>query len=491
MIITNILIPIVGGVILLLMPEWKNRKYLCSYTAVFLILTAFVTIETNMFRINKPITAFYLTKKLPILFRIDGVGHFFASVTCMVWVIAGIFAFAYMSHEQKEKRYYAFYLIAFGVLLGLDYAGNLVTFYLFYELMTLTTLPLVLHSRTKEAIMAGLKYLFFSFAGAYMVLFGIYFLNRYASSLSFVSGGVLDVSLVQGKEGLLLFVAFIMLLGFGVKAGMFPLHSWLPAAHPEAPAPASAALSGIIVKAGVLGAIRVVYYLFGVNFLRGTWVQEVWLILILVTILLGSMLAYREKGFKKRLAYSTVSQVSYILLGIAMMTQNSFTGAMLHTSAHAFTKCGLFLAAGAVIYRTGKTRVDELRGIGRRMPCVMVCFTIFSLSLIGIPPFSGFVSKWYLGIGCLSAKLPVFSVLAPAVLLISALLTAGYLLPIAINGFLPGEDYKEEPVAAAPMLMRVSLVTLALLVTLGGIFNIKTMHFIHRVVEMIFREVAG
>lgn len=242
MILTNILIPIIGGIILLLMPEWKNRKGLCIYTAILLIVTSVVTIQTNMFRMNRPLTAFYLTGKLPIFFRIDGVGFFFASVTCVIWMIAGFFAFVYMSHEQKEKRFFGFYLIAFGVLLGLDYAGNVVTFYLFYELMTLTTLPLVLHSRTKAAIMAGLKYLFFSLAGAYMVLFGIYFLNVYAGSLNFVSGGVLEAGMVQGKEGLLLVIAFIMLLGFGVKAGMFPLHSWLTAAHPEAPAPASGTL---------------------------------------------------------------------------------------------------------------------------------------------------------------------------------------------------------------------------------------------------------
>ena len=208
-----------------------------------------------------------------------------------------------------------------------------------------------------------------------------------------------------------------------------------------APAPASAVLSGIIVKGGVLGAIRVVYYLFGPRFLRGTWVQSAWLALILITILMGSMMAYREKVWKRRLAYSTVSQVSYILLGVAMMQQDALQGALLHTVFHACIKCGLFLVAGAMIYETGKRKVNDYTGIGKSMPVTMGCYTLLSLALIGIPPASGFVSKWYLAIGSLESGTGFFSVAGPVVLLVSALLTAGYLLPISIRAFLPGEDY--------------------------------------------------
>lgn len=233
----------------------------------------------------------------------------------------------------------------------------------------------------------------------------------------------------------------IMLIGFGVKAGMFPLHAWLPAAHPVAPAPASAILSAVIVKAGVLAVIRTVYYIFGASFLRGTWVQTVWLTLTLITVFMGSMLAYREPVFKKRLAYSTVSQLSYILFGLAVMDVSSINGSLLHVLAHGLIKATLFLCAGAIIYTTGKTRVNELRGIGKEMPLLMWCYTIVSLGLIGIPPTGGFISKWYLAVGSLSGALPIFRWLGPAVLLISALLTAGYLLPLTIHGFLPGDDY--------------------------------------------------
>lgn len=496
MIVISILVPVLAGIFLLLTPEWKNRKSLCLYVGFFLALTGVLAVAALFTTAdNVPLTVYNLTRNLPILFKLDGTGRFFAGITTVVWLLAGLFSFAYMSHEQKEKRYYGFYLLVYGILLGMDFAGNLITFYLFYELMTLATLPLVLHTGTREAILAGLKYLLFSLAGAYMVLFGIYFLNRYANTLTFTAGGVLDTALLSGREGLLLVVAFLMLAGFGVKAGMFPMHVWLPAAHPVAPAPASGALSGVIVKAGVLGSIRTVYYLFGPEFIRGTWVQEVWLIFIVLTILMGSMMAYREKILKKRLAYSTVSQISYILLGLAMLTPEAFTGAMLHTCAHAFMKCGLFLIAGAIIIKTGKNRVEELAGIGQKMPVTMVCYTLLSLSLIGIPPLAGFVSKWYLGIGSMVSGIRIFDVLGPAALIVSALLTAGYLLPIAIRGFLPGAEWKEEEKQTkeqeVPIMMQVPIVILTVLVVLGGIFPGQLIAFLTHIAETVLREVAG
>lgn len=494
MIFISILTPVFTGLILLLSPEWKNRKLLCAFTAAALLLSvSAVGITLAVTGEKGAVTLFNLTQSLPILFKIDGVGRFFAVMISVVWVLAAIYSFVYMSHEQKEKRYYGFYLLSYAVLIGLDFSGNLITFYLFYELMSLLTLPLVLHSGTKEAIMAGLKYLFFSLAGAYMVLFGLFVLNRYSNTLTFTAGGVLDLTLIQGKDGLLLLTAFLMLLGFGVKAGMFPLHTWLPTAHPVAPAPASGVLSGIIVKCGVLGVVRTVYYLFGVGFLRGTWVQQVWLVLILITVLLGSMMAYREKVLKKRLAYSTVSQVAYILFGLAMMQPGSFVGAFLHIGAHAFMKCGLFLIAGVIIFKTNKTKVDELTGIGRQMPVTMVCYTLLSLSLIGIPPFAGFVSKWYLGMGSIFAGLSVFDVLGPAVLLLSALLTAGYLLPLSIRGFLPGEEAAEAKVEKLEpsLLMLAPILLLAVFVTIGGMFPDQVIEFIDRIVGTLFKEVLG
>ena len=200
-------------------------------------------------------------------------------------------------------------------------------------------------------------------------------------------------------------------------------------------------MSGIIVKMGVLGMLRVVYYMFGAEFLRGTWVQTVWMILALITVFMGSMLAYREKVIKKRLAYSTVSQASYILFGMALLQPEALTGSLLHVTFHAFIKSALFMCAGAIIYKTGKTNVTELNGIGKKMPVTIWCYTFVSLALIGIPPTSGFISKWYLAIGSLKSGVSIFEWLGPVILLVSALLTAGYLLPITVHGFLPGEEF--------------------------------------------------
>ncbi len=233
------------------------------------------------------------------------------------------------------------------MLIGLDFSANLVTMYVFYELMTLTSLPLVLHELTKDAVMAGLKYLFYSVAGAFLALFGILFLASISGTLAFTPGGVLGGVSLAGKEGILLAAVCCMLLGFGTKAGMFPMHGWLPTAHPVAPAPASAVLSGLITKSGVLAVIRVVYYIVGPELLRGTWVQTMWILLSLLTVFMGSMLAYKEPVLKKRLAYSTVSQVSYILFGLSLLEPTAFVGALSHVVFHSMIKNGLFLAAGA------------------------------------------------------------------------------------------------------------------------------------------------
>lgn len=440
------------------------------YTAAALVLSVALTLYTAWSG-ERTLTLFMLLDRIPVFFRIDALSRMFATIVGITWLLMGLYAFVYMEREGEEKRFFGLYLLLYGVLTGLDFSGNLVTMYLFYELMTLVSMPMVLHNGSREAVMASLKYLFYSLFGAYGGLFGIVFLYRYCDSLTFTAGGTLNMAAAQGHEGILLAAVFAMLLGFGAKAGMFPLHSWLPAAHPVAPSPASALLSGIIVKFGVLAVIRTVYYIVGPGFVRGTWVQYAWMILTLLTVFMGSMLAYREPVLKKRLAYSTVSQVSYILFGLSLLTPGAMTGALLHTAAHAFVKCGLFLTAGVFLYQCGYTRVDQLTGMGKKMPVTLWCYTIFALALIGIPPTGGFLSKWYLAEGALASRIPVFSWLGPVVLLVSALLTAGYLLPVTIKGFFPGEEAaslelsKKEPLP----FMLLPLIALAALALLLGI----------------------
>ena len=255
---------------------------------------------------------------------------------------------------------------------------------------------------------------------------------------TFAAGGTLDAAWVSANTPLMLAILFVTIVGFGTKAGMFPMHGWLPTAHPIAPAPASAVLSGVITKAGVLCVIRFLYFVVGPDLVRGTWVQTALIILSLITVFMGSMMAFKTTGLKKRLAYSSVSQVSYVLFGLFMLNEVAFRGAMLHVYFHSIMKNLLFLSAGSIIFKTGLTDVRDLTGIGKKMPATLWCFTLAGCSLVGVPPLCGFFSKWQLAQGALASGVAVFSWLGPVVLLVSALLTGGYLLPISINGFFPG-----------------------------------------------------
>ena len=486
MLILSILFPVLLGLGILLKREFKNRTILLTLTGVGLVVTAALGMAV-VFGGETQLMLFSFGKNLDFYFHVDAMGKLFAVVVNAVWLLAGFYAFEYMKHEKEETRFFGFYVMVHGILHGLVFSGGMVTFYLFYELMTLLSVPLILHNRSKEAIKGGLKYLFYSLFGAYMVLFGLFFLNRFADSLTFLPGGTLNLAAVAGNETLMLVVSLSMIIGFSVKAGMFPLHAWLPTAHPVAPAPASAVMSGIIVKMGVLGMIRVVYYLIGADFLRGTWVQTVWMSLALVTIFMGSMLAYREKVMKKRLAYSTVSQASYILFGLSLLQADAMSGALQHMVFHAVIKSCLFLSAGAIIYKTHKTNVEDLRGIGKEMPVTIWCYTFASAALIGIPPASGFISKWYLATGALNSGIPLFSWLGPVVLLTSALLTAGYLLPITVKGFLPGADFNYETLQKKEtnLTMLIPLLIFAVLAILLGVFPNRLTEYVSALIHTV------
>lgn len=484
MLLLPILVPVVVGALVLSVKGLRRDRRILMGIVTGTLAAGCILTFWALYK-GGQLAVWRLSQSITIGLSVDGVSRIFAALTCVVWLLAGIYSVSYMVHEKDEFRFFGFYLIVLGVLIGLDFSANLVTLYVFFEMMTLTSLPLVLHEMTREAVMAGLKYLFYSVAGAFLALFGIFFLAGTAVTLTFTPGGVAFKDSLAGNEGMLLVSVCCVLIGFGTKAGMFPMHGWLPTAHPVAPAPASAVLSGLITKAGVLAILRVVYFIVGPERLKGTWVQDVWMFLSLATVFMGSMLAYMEPVLKKRLAYSTVSQVSYILFGLGLMVPAGFVGALAHVVFHSLIKNALFLAAGAIIVQTGYTRVKDMGGLGRRMPVMMGCYTVVSLALIGIPPASGFVSKWYLASGALSSGLAGWSVAGPVVLLVSALLTAGYLLPLTINGFFPavepaaeagresveGEPYTETAMGAEPSrLMLVPMLALTAGALLFGCF---------------------
>ncbi|MCI7737682.1 MAG: proton-conducting membrane transporter [Clostridiales bacterium] len=466
MLILAIFWPALAGVLIFLLPAARSSRSLRAKLCCGALALEFVPVLALCGARGLEVTLLQMTPTLSIFLKVDTVGCVFAVLMCAMWLLAAVFALEYLEHDAHEASFQAFYMTVLSALVGQCFAGSMVTLYVFYELMTLLSVPLVVHERTPQAVAAGVKYLVYSIFGAMLGLMGIFFFNHYLGTVTFAPGGVAPLSGVV-TPGLLV-VTFLVILGFGTKAGMFPMHGWLPTAHPVAPAPASAVLSGVITKAGVLAIVRVVYFLVGAKALAGTWVQTAFMILTLITVFMGSMLAYREPLLKKRLAYSTVSQVSYVLFGLSCMVPEAFEGALLHVLAHSTIKDALFLCAGAIIHQTGKTMVSDLRGIGKQMPVTIWCWTIASLGLIGIPPTGGFVSKWQLATGSLASGMGALSVLGPVVLIVSALLTAAYLLPVTIYGFFPGSDYdyasleKKEPgwLMLVPMLLLVAGVVL-------------------------------
>lgn len=480
-----ILLPVIGGLLLLCVRPLRGKVAMRVTSGTVLGLTAISVLLTLRYD-SLSLPVWTLTDKMTLSLRMDSVSKLFSVLISVVFLVVGIYAFVYLTHEEREHQFMGFYLLTLGMLMGLSFSGSLITFYFFYEMMTLLSLPLVLHERTPEAAAAGRKYLYYSCFGALCGLFGIFALSPYVKTLEFTPGGSLLADKAGQGTAFILTVTFIMLLGFGVKAGMFPLHGWLPTAHPVAPAPASAVLSGVITKAGVLGILRTVYYIAGADFLRGSWVQITWMILALITVVMGSTMAYREDLLKKRLAYSTVSQVSYVLLGLSCLNLEGFTGALSHVVFHSLIKNALFMVAGVIIFKTGCTKVSQLHGIGKKMPITMWGWTLVSLGLIGIPPTSGFISKWHLGLGSLDTGLGVLGYLGPVCLIISALLTAIYLLQPVISGFFVGKDgYRDitdqEPSAA----MWVPVLIFAAATVLYGIFPNSLLGFIQNIAASV------
>lgn len=428
------LLPVIGGVALSVVKmdmEKRKKAYACLMVAADLLLVLSL-------RSGSTVTVATFAENVTMTFRFDGLGRLFAIVTACLYTAVCFYAFEYMRMEERQEVFFAFFFVSYGALIAVAMSANLITLYFCFELLTLTTVPMVLHELTKAAITAGLKYLFYSIGGALMGLFAVIYVYSCASGETlFVPGGFVDPAKASSGSALFLAAVFVGIVGFGTKAGMYPMHGWLPAAHPIAPAPASSLLSGIVAKAGVICIIRLVFFSVGTDLIRGTWVQTAWMCLAMLTVFMGSMMAFREMVMKKRLAFSTVSQISYIMLALSLLSDEGLRGGLLHMMQHAASKGCLFLVAGVFIYRLGVRNVKDLKGIGSRMPVTMWCFTIASLSLIGIPPLGGFLSKWVIASAALKSGMGVLAFLGPIVLLISALLTAGYLLPVTVDAFFP------------------------------------------------------
>ncbi len=379
-------------------------------------------------------TIFDILPGLGVSVRVDILSFSLAIISSFVWMLVAIYSIDYMSHEHGGDRYYPIFIFTLGSCLGIFMAGDFFTLFIFFELMSLISYVLVIHEETREALRAGYKYLIMTIIGGLALFFAIILTFELAGTVSLSQGTLITAA------GTLPFLAFLsFLVGFGMKAGMFPLHVWLPDAHPVAPSPASALLSGIMLKTGAYGMLRVLFTVFNIPLVKETGWDMIMLVLAVITILLGSAVALTQEDLKRRLAYSSVGQMGYIILGMALLNETALVGDVFHIFSHALMKSTLFLAAGAIIWKTGLRNINDLQGIGKKMPVTMGAFTIAALAMIGIPPLNGFLSKWTLALGALEAGAPLYVV----VLLISSLLNGLYYLPIIIAAFFGGEEEEE------------------------------------------------
>ncbi len=373
----------------------------------------------------------------------DGLGILFAVLASGLWIITSLFSIGYMRglSEHAQTRYFAAFAASLSATMGIAFASNLVTLFVFYELLTVATYPLVAHSETDEARRAGRKYLAYTFSGGVAVLTGAIIVQWIAGTTAFTPGGLSALAATDPMIARLVFA--LLIAGFGVKAAVMPLHSWLPDAM-VAPTPVSGLLHAVaVVKSGVFGIARVVLDVYGPGTMHELGMGILLASVAAFTLLVASLIALRKDNLKRRLAYSTISQLSYIVLGLGIGTPAALVGGLLHIPAHAFMKLTLFFCAGAIHVETHTDDISAMAGIGKRMPVTMGAFAVASAGMAGIPLLAGFVSKWYLLIGSVSAGGVVFAV----ALLVSGLLNIGYFWPVVYTAFFETpDDHDEKPV---------------------------------------------
>jgi len=372
---------------------------------------------------------------LDLVLRVDPISLLFAALSSLLWLLTTIYAIGYLEGSPHRSRFFGFFSLCVTSTMGIALAGNLVTFFIFYEMLTVATYPLVIHRASPRAHAAGRIYLLYTLGGGTVFLLGISWLQAIAGPVEFSSGGTL--AHVASTHRPQLAGAFALLMvGLGVKAAMVPLHGWLPVAM-VAPAPVSALLHAVaVVKAGAYGIVRVVYDLYGLELASSLGVLTPLAVAASVTIVYGSIRALSEGELKRRLAYSTVSQLSYIVLGVAIFGPMATIGGLVHLMHQGFMKITLFFCAGNLAETLHIHHVHEMRGAGRRMPVTMAAFTIAAFGMMGVPPLAGFVSKWHLGVGGVQAGHPwVILVLAA-----SSILNAMYFLPVVLTAWFGTPD---------------------------------------------------
>jgi multicomponent Na+:H+ antiporter subunit D len=445
-ILLSLAIPLAGAVLIALAgPRPNLREAVTLATSGLMFLTVASLVPEVMAGGRPEATLIEMLPGLPLRFEVEPLGMMFALLASGLWIVTSIYSIGYMraNDEAHQTRYYVCFAIALASTMGVAFAGNMMTLFVFYEALTLSTYPLVTHKGTDEAMRGGRTYLgLLLFTSIGLQLLGILWTWRIAGTLDFTVGGILAGKASGPVVGILL---LLYVYGIG-KAALMPFHRWLPAAM-VAPTPVSALLHAVaVVKVGVFTVMKVVVYIFGIDLLAATG-HGLWLTYIAAaTLLLASLVALTQDNLKARLAYSTVSQLAYVVLGAALANPWGVIGGSMHIAMHAMGKITLFFCAGAIYTATRKTEVSQMTGLGRIMPFTFGAFLIGSLSIIGLPPLGGAWGKWYLMLSAAEGE----RLIVIAVLMISSLLNVAYLIPIVARGFfLPSPEPQPASAGAA------------------------------------------
>jgi multicomponent Na+:H+ antiporter subunit D len=421
-----VLSSLVPGLIIFALPQHAHRTRSTLNLAgavIKLLLIGFIL--WGVYRGAHFELRFPIVPGIDFVLRADALGMLFVTLSAGLWLLTTVYAIGYMEGSPNRSRFFGFFSICVSATVGIALAGNLFTFFIFYEALTLATYPLVVHRGTREALAAGRTYLIYTLSGGAVLLIGIVLLQVLAGPVEFTQGGALR-HLDEEHAGSLVLIFAILIGGLGVKAALFPLHGWLPIAM-VAPAPVSALLHAVaVVKAGAFGIVRVLYNVYGIEFAAGLGVTFPLAVLAAFTIVYGSLRALTQDDLKRRLAYSTVSQLSYIMLGAAIVGPLATIGGVVHLVHQGIMKVTLFFCAGSLAETLGIHKVSEMHGVARRMPWTMVAFSLTAFGMIGLPPMAGFITKWYLGVGAVEAAQPWWLL----VLALSSVLNAAYFLPV-------------------------------------------------------------
>lgn len=453
-IILALAIPLFTGAGIVLASPWPNiREGVTLVGSILLFIVVAALLPTILAGYRPTWELAEILPGLKLSFTVEPLGMMFAMVAATLWPINSLYSIGYMrsNNEGNQTRFYLFFAIAISSVMGIAFAGNLLTLFVFYEVLTLSTYPLVTHAGHAKARDAGRVYLGILISTSIgLLLPAIIWVWHLTGTTDFVAGGILKDH-ISGP--LLTLLAVLFVFGIG-KAAVMPIHKWLPAAM-VAPTPVSALLHAVaVVKAGVFSVVKVIAYIFGLEILRDAPGIDWLLGIACFTVVAASVIALKQDNIKRRLAYSTIGQLSYVVMGALILAPLSLVGASLHIVAHAFGKITLFFAAGAIYTASKKTEVSQLNGIAKRMPITMAAFSIGALSMIALPPVAGFLSKWYLLLGASQSE----QYMAMGVIVLSTLLTAAYFVPIIYAAYLKDEDTEQKrDHGEAPLLMVVAL----------------------------------